>query len=128
MDFSLASLDWLLADFIKFIEKEDKLNNTAILILGDHLIMGDEKTTPVIKRLNASERRIFLLSNRSIGNLGPHDEIGFYDIPNIVLNLAEIKTDAKIGKALFPNMSPKYINANMDLFTLLNMKGNDLAF
>lgn len=128
MDFSVASLDWLIYDFIEYIQNEDKLNNTAILILGDHLLFGTEDATPIVKQLQSGNRRIFLLSNKPLKNFSAHDEIGFYDIPNIVLDLAEVKTDAKLGKKLFPDMSPKFLDENMDLFTVLNLKVNDFAF
>ena len=74
-EFALASLDYLLGDFVEF---------------------GEAK------------------------------EITYYDIPQIILNLAEVKHNAKFSKELFPQMSEKFVADNKELFTSLNLKLNGM--
>lgn len=50
--------------------------------------------------------------------------IGYYDLPDIILGLAEVKHNAKLGKSIIPNMSNKFISENGELFTILNLKLN----
>ena len=74
-EFALASLDYLLGDFVEF---------------------GEAK------------------------------ELAYYDIPQIILNLAEVKHNAKFSKELFPQMGEKFVADNKELFTSLNLKLNGM--
>ena len=125
-EFALASLDYLLGDFVKFIEAQPNGKETVIVILGDHLLMGDFRHTPIIKRFDNKPRRVALLSNKSITKLGEAKEFAYYDIPQLILNLAEVKHNAKFSKELFPQMSEKFVADNKELFTSLNLKLNGM--
>ena len=125
-EFALASLDYLLGDFVKFIEAQPNGKETVIVILGDHLLMGDFRHTPIIKKFDNQPRRVALLTNKVTAPFGETKELAYYDIPQIILNLAEVKHNAKFSKELFPQMSDKFVADNKELFTSLNLKLNGM--
>ncbi|MBR5487849.1 MAG: hypothetical protein IKV70_07770, partial [Phascolarctobacterium sp.] len=125
-EFALASLDYLLGDFIRFIEAQPNGKETVIVILGDHLLMGDFRHTPIIKKFDNEPRRVALLTNKANIALGEAKELAYYDIPQIILNLAEVEHNAKFSKELFPQMGEKFVADNKELFTSLNLKLNGM--
>lgn len=125
-EFALASLDYLLGDFVKFIEAQPNGKETVIVILGDHLLMGDFRHTPIIKKFENKPRRVALLTNKANAGFGEAEELAYYDIPQIILNLAEVKHNAKFSKELFPQMGEQFVADNKELFTSLNLKLNGM--
>lgn len=125
-EFALASLDYLLGDFIKFVQSQPNGENTVIVILGDHLLMGDFRHTPIIKKFDNQPRRVALVTNQPVLNLGKADAIAYCDLPHIILNLAEVKHNAKFSKDIFPEMNEKFVADNKELFTSLNLKLNGM--
>ena len=88
--------------------------------------MGDFRHTPIIKKFDNKPRRVALLSSKAIAQLGGAEELAYYDLPQIILNLAEVKHNAKFSKELFPQMSEKFVADNKELFTSLNLKLNGM--
>ncbi len=125
-EFALASLDYLLGDFVKFIESQSNGEETVVVILGDHLLMGDFRHTPIIKKFDNKPRRVALLTNKPIADFDKTDELAYYDLPYIILNLAEVKHNAKFSVDIFPDMSEKFVADNKELFTSLNLKLNGM--
>ena len=123
-EFSVATLDYLLKDFIDFIYEQPNSDNTVIVLLGDHLLLGDTNLTPLVKKLEKEDRTVFLMTNREITGFTQYDEIAFYDIPNIILSLSEVKHNAIMGKKLMPRISEKFIIDNELLYTKLNIELN----
>lgn len=121
-EFSVASADYLLYNFIDFIKKNDKNNNTAIVVMGDHCMMGNKKITPIVGKLKNKKHRILFMTNKKINEYQPNDKIYFYDIPKIMLEVAGVNTNAKFPKDIIKNISPSYILKNQELFTVLNEK------
>ena len=125
-EFALASLDYLLGDFVKFIEAQPNGKETVIVILGDHLLMGDFRHTPIIKKFENKPRRVALLTNKANAFFGEAEELAYYDIPQFILDLAEVKHNAKFSKELFPQMGEQFVADNKELFTSLNLKLNGM--
>ncbi len=125
-EFALASLDYLLGDFVKFIEAQPNGKETVIVILGDHLLMGDFRHTPIIKKFENKPRRVALLTNKDNASFGAEQELAYYDIPLFILKLAEVKHNAKFSKELFSQMGEKFVADNKELFTSLNLKLNGM--
>lgn len=125
-EFALASLDYLLNDFVEFIKAQPGGEDTVVIILGDHLLMGDFRHTTILKKFDNAPRRIALLTNKAIPNLGKTDEIAYYDLPQVILNLAEVKHNAKFSTDVFPQMSERFVADNKELFTSLNLRLNGM--
>ena len=116
----------MLGDFIKFVEVHPKGKESVIVFLGVLLLMGDFRHTPIIKKFDNKPRRVALLSSKAIAQLGDAKELAYYDMPQIILDLAEVKHNAKFSKELFPQMSEKFVADNKELFTSLNLKLNGM--
>ena len=88
--------------------------------------MGDFRHTPIIKKFDNKPRRVALLTNKPIADFDKTDELAYYDLPHIILNLAEVKHNAKFSVDIFPDMSEKFVADNKELFTSLNLKLNGM--
>ena len=95
MSFVAASLDYNLGQFIDQLKQQGMLDNTVFYIFPDHLMMG--AGTETVKKLSEKERKLYLLTNASIDDLqkSPNQTIYQIDLPRLILNGAQIKTNAK---------------------------------
>ena len=123
-EFTLATIDYLIGDFVEYIERNDFQRDTVIVICGDHLMMGDSKTTPIVQKLDANSRRILFMTNQKTRDYGINDEVAFFDIPHIVLNLLGVEHNAYFSRDLFEDMSEEFILNNKEQFAILNSKLN----
>lgn len=122
-EFTIATLDHLLKDFVSWIEAQPNADNTVVVIMGDHPMMGNEKNTPIIKKLNSKDGRpVLFMVNREISGYDMNSMMGFYDIPQVMLNLANVKSNVCFSKQLLKGMSPSFVNKNSEIFTVLNRK------
>ena len=64
LEFSVSAVDYLVGDFINFLDQEDILTNTVLYIFPDHLKMGDSFIFE-----GAGKRSLYLLTNSSKDNL-----------------------------------------------------------
>lgn len=96
VEYAIKTIDYLIGDFIKFLKEQPSYKDTVIYIIPDHIIMGSEEMTPVVKKLKNTERKLWMLTNSSNKLLNSKsEEITFYDIPTLILKGAEIKTNVK---------------------------------
>ena len=95
MSFVAASLDYNLGQFIDQLKQQGMLDNTVFYIFPDHLMMG--AGTETVKKLSEKERKLYLLTNANIDDLqkSPNQTIYQIDLPRLILNGAQIKTNAK---------------------------------
>lgn len=123
MEYCVETTDYLIGNFIEFLKQQPNYKDLAIYILPDHRVMGNETGTPITKKLNKKPRDLFLLTNQK--NIPKYEDnnkkLYFYDIPKIILNGANIKTNAKFLKDLIPNITIKYFNDKQNDFQNLNL-------
>lgn len=123
MEYCIETADYLIGDFINFLKEQSNYEKLAIYILPDHRVMGNEIGTPITKKLNKKPRDLFLLTNQK--NIFEYEDTNkrlyFYDIPKIILNGAEIKTNAKFIKDLISNLSVEYVQKKAKEFQNLNL-------
>jgi phosphoglycerol transferase MdoB-like AlkP superfamily enzyme/uncharacterized membrane protein len=95
MSFVAASLDYNLGQFIDQLKQQGVLDNTVFYIFPDHLMMGSG--TQTIKKLSEKERKLYLLTNANTDDLqkSPTQTIYQIDLPRLILNGAQVKTNAK---------------------------------
>jgi len=121
LEFSVASLDYLMGDFITFLENEKILDNTAIFIFPDHLLMGSKNKT--LDKLKQSPRQLFLLTNVPEEKLPKKTTETIYqiDLPRIILNGSEVKSNAKfLTDYITTDDTISYLNSNRAKLTALN--------
>lgn len=95
MSFVAASLDYNLGQFINHLKEQGLLDNTVFYIFPDHLMMG--AGTETVKKLSEKERKLYLLTNANSDDLQKPSNQTIYqiDLPRMILNGAQIKTNAK---------------------------------
>ena len=102
LEFSVATLDYLLADFYSFIKSQPNAQDTVMIIIGDHPLMGDSMKD----KFGKMPRRMVLMTNGYDIAQGKNESIKYYDIPDIVLETAGIKHNAVFPKKTSAPWSP----------------------
>jgi hypothetical protein len=104
-EYVVKSTDYLLGDFLNFLKQQPNYEDTVIFILPDHTLMGNTLMTPAVKKLKQKERKLFLLTNAEIKTYpNLNEKITFYDIPILMLDGANVKSNAKFLKELKPDL------------------------
>ena len=93
LEFMVSATDYFIGDLIAFLEKEGMLQNTVFYIFPDHLLMST--TTDVFDKME--ERSLFLLTNANPNDISYDIKkpIVQIDLPKIILEGAQVKTNAK---------------------------------
>lgn len=116
LEFSIAAIDYLIGDFIQFLNTENMINNTAIFIFPDHLKMGSKA---IFKGID--NRDLYLLTNST--NLTTYKDQDLYqiDLPKLILEGANIKHNQKFLTDYIVGNKQKYIGDNLYDLTTLNI-------
>ena len=121
-EYVVATLDWLVGDFVRFIRSQPNGQDTVIVLMSDHLMMQKKNERSIVDKLDKSPRHNLLMTDRPIPNRTTADKIAFWDIPHIMLDLAEIDHNARFPIDMNDNLSERYIKDNEPLFTIFNIK------
>ena len=121
-EYVVATLDWLVGDFVRFIRSQPNGQDTVIVLMSDHLMMQKKNERSIVDKLDKSPRHNLLMTDRPIPNRTTADKIAFWDIPHIMLDLAEIKHNARFPIDMNNSLSERYIKDNEPLFTIFNIK------
>lgn len=124
MEYCVASLDYLIGDFYEFMSKQRGFDNTVLIIIGDHPVMGSVEQTPVVKILNKKERHITLLTNGLPTRFKENDKLAYYNMPNFILDSVGIRHNAIFLDDMLGSDAENNIKANAALYTHLNLKLN----
>ncbi len=119
-EFTVASLDYLIGDFISYLEEEGLLTNTVVYLFPDHLKMGD----PTIF-MNTGERGLYLLTNASNEDIGKDSTNNTYqiDLPKFILNGAKIEHNLKFLTDYIQGDKDAFIRKNINSLTEINRVG-----
>jgi len=121
LDYSLKtatlSTDWLVEDFISFLNNKNLLENSAVYIYPDHLFMS--KDNRLIN--NTGERGLWMMTNVEKDKL-PIDTSNFYqiDLPRIILAGAEVKHNFVFMADTIKEDKSVFINKNKALISAIN--------
>lgn len=121
-EYVVATLDYLVGDFVRFIESQPNGKDTVIVLMSDHLMMQKKNERSIVDKLDDTPRHNLLMTNHPIPNHTPADNIAFWHIPSIMLDLAEVKHNVTFPVDMNSNMSEQYIKDNESLFTIFNIK------
>ncbi len=94
LEFMVAAVDYMVGDFISFLEEENLLDNTVFYILPDHLLMGHGAR--VLSDL-PHPRSLFLITNASKHQFekSETERIQQIDLPGLILKGAKIDHNVK---------------------------------
>ena len=94
-EFTIATLDYLINDLFNYLKKNDLLENTAIYIFPDHLLMGLGSSQNIFDKLG-NDRKLYMITNidKSKFSKAPNKTIYQIDLPKLIIEGAEIETNA----------------------------------
>ncbi|KQC32383.1 hypothetical protein AAU57_02835 [Nonlabens sp. YIK11] len=88
LEFMVAAVDYYIGNLFSTLKEKNLLENTTVIIVPDHQFMGKHK---VIDDLE--DRGLFVLSTTPIDEMETKN-LSQVSMPNIVLDVADIETDA----------------------------------
>ena len=120
LEFTVASLDYMIGDFISYLTEKDIFDNTVIYIFPDHLKMGD----PTIF-MNTGERELYLITNAKNEDVDiePSNELYQIDLPKIILDGAKIEHNLKFLTDYIHGNKDRFIRENITTITKINRVG-----
>ena len=66
LEHSVLSLDYLIRDFFNFLDEENLLENTVIILTPDHLLPNNIGAKKTLKKISKKNRSLYILSNKKI--------------------------------------------------------------
>ncbi len=117
LEFMVAALDYLVGDFIQFLQNNDFLENTVIYLFPDHLKMGDSSMFN-----NSGKRGLYLLTNSKMTQVSGNT-ISQIDLPKIILEGANINHNLKFLTNYIKGNKEEYIKKNIIPITEINTNG-----
>lgn len=121
LEFMVAATDYHIGDLMKFLKKENLLENTVVYLFPDHLLMGTGIESDVINRF-PNPRSLFLITNAPKNKFSYSTTKNIYqiDIPKIILQGAEVRHNAKFfTDYIKDNDKLNYIvNHKVDILTI----------
>jgi phosphoglycerol transferase MdoB-like AlkP superfamily enzyme len=121
LEFTVASLDYNLGQFMTYLKQAGLMENTVIYIFPDHQMMG--YGTDVIAKLSQKPRGLYLITNADTVSLGKStaDTVFQIDLPRIIVDGAHVKSNAKfLTDFLTDRNKSEYINQNKEQLATLN--------
>lgn len=120
LEFMISAVDYMIGDFITFLNKKKILDNTILYIFPDHLKMGD----PSIFK-NTGDRGLYLITNASEKKLSidRSEKIYQIDLPKIILNGAEIEHNLTFFTDYISENKNQFIKDNIPSITEINTNG-----
>ncbi|MCB9360309.1 MAG: sulfatase-like hydrolase/transferase [Flavobacteriales bacterium] len=121
LELMACGVDVEIKNLIKKVEELNLIENTAIYIFPDHLLMGTE--APVLKYFS-DPRSLYLLTNVESSNTSYNinDKLYQIDLPKIILEGAQVKHNAKFLTDYLPEREhlPDFILNNRTQLTEFN--------
>ncbi len=118
LEFMVASLDYMIGEFIRYLKEEDLLSNTIIYIFPDHLKMG----SPIVFD-DQNERELYILTNADTTNFKKTKDLYQIDLPNIILDGANIMHNATFLTDYISGNKNDFIKDHMQELIALNTTG-----
>lgn len=120
IEHAVMSLDYLVGDFISFLENEELLDNTAIFLIPDHFFPKNKSLKKMNKKINKSERFLYIISNEP---LIADKDVSQLDLGRVILDTVNLKTNIEFFENdLDSDKLNNYINSNSNLFSKFNSK------
>ncbi len=119
-EFTVASLDYLIGDFVSYLKAKDILKNTVIYIFPDHLKMGDPSLFE-----STGERELYVITNANNEDIRLDTSNTTYqiDLPKIILNGAAIEHNLKFLTDYITGDKDQFIRDNINEITEINCAG-----
>lgn len=118
LEFMVAAVDFMVGDFVDFLQQNNILRTSTLFVFPDHLKMGN----PAMFKNN--ERGLFLLSNtgNDLLKISPEKPLYQIDLPKLILNGAGIQHNAKFLTDYIGN-DINYLENHIKELTAINVNG-----
>lgn len=127
IEYNVAVLDYLVGDFIKFIEEQENYKDTVIFIIPNQFISNKYLNRDEQCCIERKERKLFILTNANIEGYEDKDlNHRGYEVGDMILKGGEVGTNLKFLKDLVPNFNHKWIAKNRVMLIELNYTLNNL--
>lgn len=125
IDFSVQALDFLVGDFLSFLENKNLLDNTSIFIFPDHKMMGKNKILDTFSHQGEPYRGLYFITNEPSKKLNKAKYLTVfqYEIPRLILNGAGVKSNAKFASDYIKSDMINFVKDNSNTLTKLNLYG-----
>lgn len=121
LEYSIQSIDYLINDFLDYLQEKNLLDDTAVFIFPDHLLMGSSGR--IHQKLNQNQRQLYLLTNVKEDKLPEKTDETIYqiDLPKLIVGGAEIQTNARfLADFITSDNIVEYLSDNRVKLTALN--------
>jgi len=116
LGFMISAVDYMIGDFINFLEEENLLSNTIVYIFPDHLKMGD---ATIFKE--TGKRSLYLITNAE--KQATDTSLYQIDLPKMILEGAEVKSNAKFLTDYISGNKNQFILDHINKLTAINTSG-----
>jgi phosphoglycerol transferase len=118
LETAALSTDWLVEDFLSFLERKGLMKNTVVYLFPDHLLHSYNKK--ILDKTN-EPRSLWFMTNADEQDLHI-DTSNFYQIDIIgnILSGAKIKHNAKFLADFIHEDKEEFISRNVQLITAIN--------
>lgn len=122
MEFAAASVDYLIGDFVQYLQDRGLLENTVIYIFPDHLLMaaGSHPYDVFIR----AQRSMYMITNAPAEKFGKPSGQSIHpiDLPKMILQGADVRSNAKFLVDFIPTDEDinAYLANNREKLTALN--------
>jgi Sulfatase len=120
LEFMAAATDYLVGDLINFLDSTGILKNTTVYIFPDHILMG--QTARVLREFK-TPRGLYVITNanRNKLSLPPNETLYQMDLPNLILEGAEVTHNARfLTDFVKEKDKQKFIKKNRNNILTLN--------
>jgi|TARA_B110000091_G_C13795727_1_gene467761 lipoteichoic acid synthase len=117
LEFTVAALDYLVGDFISYLQKNNLLENTTIFLFPDHLKMGDPSIFD-----DTGKRELYIITNKENKRINNKD-IYQIDLPRIILEGSKVKHNLKFLSDYIKINKKQFIEENILTITEINTNG-----
>ena len=117
MEFMVAATDLHVKKLVDFLQEEGLLENTALYIIPDHLLMGT--SSRVINDFDLP-RDLFVLTNTEAQSFDPANSIYQIDVPKLILEGAGVEHNMVFLADKIKGDKGEFISSNKTYITQLN--------
>lgn len=123
MEFAAASIDYLIGDFIQYLQDRGLLENTAIYLFPDHMLTAGG-SHPYDVFVRAGHRSMYMITNEAAEKFSkpPSQSIHPIELPKMILQGADVRSNAKFLVDFIPETEDinAFLTQNQEKLTALN--------
>lgn len=118
LELMIASLDREIGQLINFLQAEDMLENTALFMMSDHLLMGT--SSRILNDISHLDRNLFMMTNTQTPSYKNTDTICQIDVGKMILEGANVQHNLLFLTDFASSNKVQFIEENQKKLVQLN--------